>query len=106
LAVLGDHAYALSDGILECVALATGQRVWRDGRYDHGQLLLLGELLLVLSEEGELLLIEATPDRPNNVLGSVQALEGKTWNTIAFYRDLVLVRNGTEAAAWRVALAQ
>jgi len=106
MALLGEHAYALSDGVLECVAVATGKRVWRDGRYDHGQLLLVGDLLLVLSEVGELLLIEATPERPNNVLGQVQALEGKTWNTLALYRDLVLVRNSTEAAAWRVPLAR
>lgn len=106
VALLEEHAYALSDGILECVALATGERVWREGRYDHGQLLLVGDLLLVLSEVGELLLIEATPERPNNVLGRVQAVEGKTWNTLAFYRDLVLVRNATEAAAWRVPLAR
>lgn len=106
VALLGEHAYALSDGMLECVALATGERVWREGRYEHGQLLLLGDLLLVTSEEGELSLVEATPERPNSVLGRVQAVEGKTWNTLAFYRDLVLVRNGTEAAAWRVPLAQ
>jgi outer membrane protein assembly factor BamB len=104
--LLGEHAYALSDGFLECVALATGERIWREGRYEHGQILLVGDLLLVSSEEGELSLVEATPERPNNVLGRVQAVEGKTWNTLAFYRDLVLVRNGTEAAAWRVPLAR
>lgn len=102
----GEHVYALSDGILECVALATGERVWRAGRYGHGQILLAGDLLLVLSEEGELALVEATPERENSVLGSVQAVTGKTWNTLALYRDLVLVRNGVEAAAWRVPLAR
>ncbi|MEZ6015187.1 MAG: PQQ-binding-like beta-propeller repeat protein [Planctomycetota bacterium] len=99
------YAYALSDGILECVALDTGDRVWRDGRYGHGQVLLVEDLLLVMSEEGELSLVEATPERENHVLGAIQALDGKSWNTIALYGDLVLVRNGTEAAAWRVALA-
>lgn len=106
VALLGEHVYALSDGMLECVALATGERIWREGRYEHGQLLLLGDLLLVTSEEGELSLVEATPERPNSVLGRVQAVQGKTWNTLGFYRDLVLVRNGTEAAAWRVPLAR
>ena len=104
--IRGEHVYALSDGILECVVLATGERVWRDGRYGHGQVLLVDDLLLVVSEEGELSLVEATPDRENQVLGTLQAVEGKTWNTLTLYRDLLLVRNGTEAAAWRLPLAQ
>ena len=96
------HVYGLSDGILACVSLADGERVWRSGRYGHGQVLLVGELLLVLSEEGELLLVEATPERPNEVLGRFQALEGKTWNHVAFSGDLLAVRNASEAAVYRL----
>ena len=106
VAVHGDHAYALSDGILECVALADGERIWRDGRYGHGQLLLVGDLLLVLSEEGELRLIEASPDAENKVLGELQVLEGLTWNTFALYGDVVVLRNATEACAWRLPLSR
>lgn len=100
--VRGGHAYSLSDGILECTDLATGKRVWRDGRYGHGQVLLVGEYLLVLSEEGELLLIAADPERENEVLGSFQAVDGVTWNTFALYGDIVVLRNGHEAGAWRL----
>jgi outer membrane protein assembly factor BamB len=97
------HAYGLSDGILECVELDGGRRVWKDGRYGHGQVLGVGDLLLVLTEDGELLLLEPRPDRPNAVLGRVQALEGLTWNNLALHRDLLLVRNGHEATAFRLA---
>ncbi|MEM6672219.1 MAG: PQQ-binding-like beta-propeller repeat protein [Planctomycetota bacterium] len=104
------HAYALSDGILSCVDLATGDRVWRDGRYGHGQVLLAGAgaaaVLLVLSEEGELLMVEPSPSAENSVLGRVQALEGRTWNTIALYGDRVVVRNAEEAACWRLAVVE
>jgi len=103
--VLGTHAYGLSDGFLECVDLQTGERIWRAGRYGHGQTLGVGELLLVLSETGELVLIEPAPDTPNAVLGRIQAVEGKTWNNLALYGDVVIVRNGVEAAAFRLALA-
>ena len=106
VAVRGDYAYALSDGILECVALEDGQRAWRDGRYGHGQLLLVGDFLLVLSEEGELRLIEASPEAENNVLGELQVLEGLTWNTFALYGDIVVLRNASEACAWRLPLAE
>ena len=100
------HAYALSDGILECVAIESGDRVWREGRYGHGQILLVGEgsaaLLLVLSEEGELLLVVPTPSSEGRVLGRMELLDSLTWNTLALYGDRLLVRNGEEAVCLRL----
>ena len=96
------HAYGLSDGMLECISLGDGRRVWKEGRFGHGQLLLVEDVLLLLSEEGELLLISASPDGQGEVLARMPILEGKTWNTIALYGDLALVRNGQEAAAVRL----
>lgn len=104
VAIRDGHVYGLSDGILECVELETGRRVWKGGRYKHGQILMVGDLLLVLAESGELLLVEATPEKKNSVLGRFQAIEGKTWNNLALYGDLVLLRNAEEAAAYRLPL--
>ncbi len=97
-----EHIYGLSDGMLECVELETGRRVWKEGRYGHGQILRVDELLLLLSEEGEVVLIEPTPDEPDHILGRFQALAGKTWNNPALYGDLLVVRNGNEAAVYRL----
>ncbi|NQU22068.1 MAG: PQQ-like beta-propeller repeat protein [Candidatus Nealsonbacteria bacterium] len=96
------HVYGLSDGILECIELETGRRVWKDGRYGHGQILRVGDLLLVLAESGELLLIEASPKPGEHVLGRFQAIDGKTWNNIALSGSYLLVRNAGEAACYRV----
>ena len=98
------HIYGLSDGILECVDLATGERVWKHGRYHHGQILRVNDLLLVLSEDGEVFLVEASPLRRDNVLGQFHALSGKTWNNFALYGPYLVVRNGEEAAAFRLPL--
>lgn len=98
------YIYGLSDGILECVDLETGERVWKHGRYHHGQILRVGDLLIILSEDGEVLLVEATPERPDNVLGRFQALSGKTWNNFALYGPYLVVRNGEEAAVFRLPL--
>ncbi len=98
------YVYGLSDGILECIRLATGERMWKGGRYQHGQILGVGDHLLVLSEDGELVLVAADPAQANHVLGRFQALVGPTWNNLALYGDLLLVRNSREAAAWRLPL--
>jgi outer membrane protein assembly factor BamB len=98
------YVYGLSDGILECVELKTGRCVWHDGRYLHGQILRVEDLLLVLSERGDLFLVEATPERPNHVLGRLPALRGKTWNTMALYGPDLLARNAEEAVCVRVPL--
>lgn len=104
VAIRDGYVYGLSEGILECVELDTGRRAWKAGRYHHGQILLVGELLLVLTEDGEIVLVEATPERKNSVLGRFQAIDGHTWNNIALYGDILLVRNGQQAAAYRLPL--
>jgi outer membrane protein assembly factor BamB len=100
------HAYGFDGSILACIDLADGRRVWKGGRYGHGQLILLPEqdLLIVLSEEGELALVKATADRFTE-LARVPALEGKTWNHPVLVDDVLLVRNGEEMAAFRLARA-
>jgi outer membrane protein assembly factor BamB len=96
------RVYGLSDGTLECIDLESGQRIWKDGRYHHGQILRVGEALMVMSEWGEVVFVEATPDRPNHVLGRFQALEGMSWNTVALAGRYLLVRNAAEAACYRL----
>lgn len=103
--VKDDHAYGLSDGILECISLKDGERVWKKGRYKHGQLLLLGDHLLILSEDGELVLVSATPDQFEE-LQAMPVIEGISWNTIALSGDRLLIRNSDEAACVRIPLQQ
>jgi outer membrane protein assembly factor BamB len=99
--VQGGHAYGLSEEILECVELETGKRKWKNGRYGHGQVLGVGDLLLVLSEEGELHLVELNPLKFSH-LGEVQAIEGQTWNNLCLYGNRLLIRNAQEAACYEL----
>ena len=91
--------YGLDEGILVCLDQETGEQKWKGGRYGHGQLLLAEDLLVILSEQGNLVLVEATPEG-HRELGKFPALEGKTWNPPALAGGKAFVRNDNEMACY------
>lgn len=101
--VHGPHAYGFDGGRLVCVEVDGGKRMWKDGDFGSGQMVLARDsgLLLVLSEEGELALVAADPAGYRE-LGRVPALAGKTWNHPVLVDDRLYVRNGEEMASFRL----
>ena len=94
--------YGLDEGILACVDPQTGELKWKGGRYGYGQLLLASGHLVALTEEGDVVLVRATPEKLQEV-ARFNALTGKTWNIPAISDGLLLVRNQVEMAAFRIA---
>ena len=99
--VKNDYIYGLDDGILACVELKTGQRRWKDGRFGHGQGLLVAGLILLTSERGEVILIEPNPEKLIE-LGRFQVFTSKTWNPPALAGEYLLIRNDREAACLKL----
>jgi outer membrane protein assembly factor BamB len=101
------HVYGVDYGTLACIDLNNGKSKWKAERHGYGQLLLLPDqdMLLMLSEKGELVLIKASPDQFSE-LARFKVLEGKTWNHPVLVSDVVLVRNDHEMAAFKLPLAQ
>ena len=98
------HAYGLSDGILECVRLDDGKRMWKRGRYGQGQVLRVGGLLLVQAEDGEVVLVDCSPEG-HVERARLTALDGQTWNNPTLSGNRLLVRNAQEAACYELPLA-
>jgi outer membrane protein assembly factor BamB len=93
--------YGLDEGVLVCLDPKDGERRWKSGRYGHGQVLLVDDLLLVQAEDGEVVLVEPGPER-HVELARFQAVEGRAWATPALVGDLLLVRGDAEAACYRL----
>jgi outer membrane protein assembly factor BamB len=104
-AVIRDgYAYALDEGILECAEIATGRKMWKRGKYGHGQVLLIDDLLLVQSEAGDVALVEANP-KEFRELTRFAALSGTCWNPPALAGRKLLVRSNLEAACYELPAA-
>jgi outer membrane protein assembly factor BamB len=87
-------AYALSDGILECVMPLTGKREWRGPRFGQGQMVLVNGTVLVVSEDGRIASVDRTSGK---LIAEMSVLEGITWNPPSVAGPYLLVRNATEA---------
>jgi outer membrane protein assembly factor BamB len=95
------HIYGLDEGILTCVDVASGERKWKGGRYGYGQLLLASGHLVILTEDGDLVLVRATPEKLDE-RARFTAISGKTWNYPAISDGVLLVRNEEEMAAFEI----
>lgn len=98
------HAFGFDGSSIACIDLNDGNRKWKGGNFGHGQLVLLPDqdVLLVLTEQGEIALVQAATNQFTELARS-PAIKGKTWNHPVLAGDILLVRNDQEMAAFRLA---
>ena len=56
---------------------------------------------MITTEQGDLVLVRATP-KSHQELARFSAIEGRTWNIPAIDHGLLLVRNASEMACFRL----
>ncbi len=95
------YVYGFDEGIFACLDAKTGELKWKGGRYGFGQVLLAGGYLVITTEQGDVVLVRATPEG-HQELARFPAVEGKTWNIPAIDHGMLLVRNATEMACFRI----
>ncbi len=86
------HLYGFDNKNLKCIDAETGEDRWRKGSLGHGSLFYADGHLVVLSESGRLLLVEATP-KAYTEKASHQVASAKHWTVPTLYQGRLYVRN-------------
>ncbi|HEX4955545.1 MAG TPA: PQQ-binding-like beta-propeller repeat protein [Thermoanaerobaculia bacterium] len=99
--LVGDHLYGFDDGTLKCIVAATGEEKWRQRGFNKGSLLYADGRLLVLSEQGVLALVEASPEAYRET-GRMTVFTARTWTMPSLADGRLFVRSGAELVALKV----
>ena len=76
----------------KCVAFETGKDLWETEEVSFGSLIGAGDLLLILSEEGNLLTLRPSPEK-FEVLHQSKILDGRCWATPVLANGRLYARN-------------
>jgi outer membrane protein assembly factor BamB len=89
-------------GRMKCVELATGKVMWEKPGFGPGNVTLVGNKLIALSDTGDVVLVTAKPDAYEET-GRFKAVTGKCWSTPAFCDGRIYVRSTKEGTCLEVA---
>jgi outer membrane protein assembly factor BamB len=95
------HFYGFDVAALQCISAETGEKKWTKRGLGKGSLILVGDILLALSDKGKLVLIKAEGDAYRE-LGSFQVLDGKSWTAPSYSEGRLYLRNLTEMACYEI----
>ncbi|MCX7043985.1 MAG: PQQ-like beta-propeller repeat protein [Candidatus Sumerlaeota bacterium] len=84
-------------GPMKCVELATGKVKWEQPGFGPGNVILVGDKILALSDDGRLVVAEASPSGYKE-LAQAKVLNGKCWTTPALSDGRIYIRSAKEGA--------
>jgi len=95
------YLYGMSKTKLVCISAETGEMKWGQRGFGKGSLIISGNKLIVLSDQGVISLIEASPEKFTKI-GSFQALKGKSWTAPSFADGKLFVRNLSNMSCFKL----
>ncbi len=82
-------------GPVKCVELATGKVMWEKPGFGAGNVILAGNRILALADDGQLVLVEASPKAYTEV-ARAKVVAGKCWSMPAVSNGRIYVRSTRE----------
>jgi len=86
------YLYGFDNSLLACVDATTGESKWSQEGLGMGSLIMADGKLIILSEQGELVIAEANPERFID-LHRKHILGGRCWTTPVFSGNRIFARN-------------
>lgn len=103
--LIGSHIYGFDNATFKCIDAATGELAWARRGYGKGSLIAADGLLFVLTDQGRLVVGEASPEGFTES-GSAQVLTGaKSWTAPSIANGRLYVRHSKELVALSVGAA-
>ena len=83
------------DGPMKCVDIRTGEELWSKDGFGPGNCILVGDDLVALTDAGEVVLVESTPEAYREI-SRAPYLEGKCWSTPTFADGDLFIRSTSQ----------
>jgi len=84
------------NGPVKCVDIKTGEVKWEQPGFGPGQVILVGDRVLALADNGNLVTFQATPNGYHE-LSRAKVLDGKCWTTPIVANGMIFARSTKEA---------
>ena len=88
-------------GPLACVDIRTGEDKWAEKGFGPGQVILAGDKIIATSDKGEIVVVEASPDKYKEVARK-DVLDGKVWSYPILANGKIFARSTTEGVCLEV----
>ena len=95
-----NYVYGFNESSLTCLDAKTGALMWRGKKYGYGRIILAEDKLLILGNTGVFSVVEAQPDRFEEVSSRQLLSKERCWNGPILIGGYLVVRNGSEICCY------
>jgi outer membrane protein assembly factor BamB len=85
-----------TDGFFKCLDINTGKEQWSTDKTGHVHTIIVGDKLILLSEDGTLIYAEASPDKYSELWRGKLFYDKRCWTLPAVWNGRIFLRGGDE----------